>query len=63
MSSPTAMQEILMVTYIINVMEVRDVDIADITDAFLQTDMAHGNCTVSVRICVVLADILVKIDP
>ena len=52
-----------MLTCIINSMKGRDVAIADIPDAFLQTDMVNGDCTVSVRICGVLADIMDKTDP
>ena len=62
-SPPTFMQERLRVTFIIDAMEGRDVDIVNIPDAFLQTDMVHGNSIVRVRLCGVLADILVNIDP
>ena len=62
-SSPTVMKEILMVTCIINVMEVGDVAVTDIPGAFLQTDMVHGDGIVCVRLCGVLADLLVKNDP
>ena len=37
--------------------------VTDILDALLQTDMMHGNRIVRVRICGVLADLMVKIDP
>ena len=57
------MKEILMVTCIINVMEVGDVAVTDIPGAFLQTDMVHGDRIVCVRLCGVLADLLVKNDP
>ena len=56
------MQEILMVTWIIDEMEGREVDIADIPGTFLQMDMVHGNRIVRVRICGILADLLVSID-
>ena len=62
-SSPTAMQESLMVTCIIDVMEGRNVAIAYIPVAFLQTDMAHCDFTVHVKLCGVLVYLLVNIDP
>ena len=37
-------------------------DIADIPGTFLQMDMVHGNRIVRVRICGILADLLVSID-
>ena len=57
------MQERLMVTCIIDEMEERNATITDIPGAFLHMDMVHGDHTVYVRICCVLADILVRIDP
>ena len=57
------MQESLIVTFIINAIEGRDVGIFDIPGAFIQTYMLHGNRTVRVRLCGVLAGILVNIDP
>ena len=60
---PTVMQESLMVTCIIDEMEGRDVTISNITGAFIQTDMVHGNHIVRVRLCGVLWDLLVNIDP
>ena len=56
------MQEILMLTCIIDEMEGRDTAVAKIPGAFLQTDMVHIDRIVRVRICGVLADLLVKID-
>ena len=50
-SSPTVMQESLMVTCIIDAMEVHDVDVANIPDSFLHTDMVHGYRTVRVMLC------------
>ena len=44
-------------------MEERDVASTDIQGAFYQRDMVHGDCAVCVRICGVLAYLLVKIDP
>ena len=58
---PTAMQESLVVTCILYEMEGRDVAVADTNGAFLQTEMVHGNRIVHVRVCGVLADLLVKI--
>ena len=52
-----------MVTCIIDEMEVRDVTVSDITGVFLQTDMVHGNHIVRVRLCGVLWDLLVNINP
>ena len=57
------MQESLMVTYTVDAMEGHDVAISDIPGAFLQTDMVHGNHAVRVRLCGVLVNLLVKIDP
>ena len=52
-----------MATCIIDEMEVRDVTVSDITGVFLQTDMVHGNHIVRVRLCGVLWDLLVNINP
>ena len=52
-----------MENFIINAMEGSGVDVDDITGAFLQTDMVHGNRIARVRLCGVLSDLLVKIDP
>ena len=52
-----------MVTFIIDAMEGRNVDVANKPGAILHTDMVHGNHIVRVRLCGVLADILVNIDP
>ena len=57
------MQESPMITCIIDEMEGRDVTIANITGAFIQTDMVHGNHIVRVRLCGVLWYLLVNIDP
>ena len=53
----------MVVTCIIDVMEGQNVAVADISGAFLQTDMVHGNQIVRINICGVLADLLVNIDP
>ena len=37
-------------------------DVSDIPGAFLQTDMVHGDCIVHIRLCGVLAGLLVNID-
>ena len=63
MSSPAVIQESLVVTCIINAMEGRNVAITDITGAFIYTDMVNINYTVRVRLCGVLAHLLVRIDP
>ena len=63
MSSPAVIQESLVVTCIINAMEGRNVAITDITGAFIYTDMVNRNYTVRVRLCGVLAHLLVRIDP
>ena len=60
---PTIMKEIFVATCIIYAMEGRDVAISDITGAFLQMDMVHGDRTVRVRLCCILSDLMVKIDP
>ena len=52
-----------MKNFIINAMEGSGVDVDNITGAFLQTDMVHGNRIARVRLCGVLSDLLVKIDP
>ena len=52
-----------MVTCIIDAMEGHNVAVSDITGAFLQTDMVHRDHTVRARLCGVLVDLLVKIDP
>ena len=52
-----------MVTFIIDAMEGRDVSIDDITGIFIQVYMVQVNHTVRVRICGVLEDLLVNIDP
>ena len=57
------MKESLMVTFIIDAMEGRDVSIDDITGIFIQVYMVQVNHTVRVRICGVLEDLLVNIDP
>ena len=57
------MQESLMVTCIINAMEVSEVDVSDTPGAFLHIDMVYGDRKVRVRLCGVLADLLVKIEP
>ena len=44
-------------------MEVRDVAVANKPGALLHTDMLHGDHIVHARLCGVLADLLVKIDP
>ena len=62
-SSPTVMQESLMATCIIKSMERRNVDIAIMPGTFLQTYMVHGDRTVCVSICSVLADIFFSIYP
>ena len=62
-SSPTAMQKILMVNCIINAMEGCNVAVANIPGAFLQMDMVHVNRIVRIRLCGVLLDILVNIEP
>ena len=38
-------------------------DVANISGAFLQTDMVHINHIVRFRLCGVLVDIMVNIDP
>ena len=50
-----------MVTCIINAMEGCDMAIADIPSGFLHTVMVLGDRTVCIRLCGVLADLLVKI--
>ena len=57
------MQESLTVTYVIDEMDGRDLAISDVPGAFLQTDMVHGDHTVCIRLCGILADLLVSIDP
>ena len=52
-----------MVTCISNVILGHYVAIDDIPGVFLQTDIVHSNLTVFVRLCGVLVDIIVKIDP
>ena len=52
-----------MVTCIINAMEGCDMAIADIPSGFLHTVMVLGNYTVRIRLCGVLADLLVNIYP
>ena len=37
--------------------------VANIIGAFLQIDMVHGDRIVSISLCSVLADLMVKIDP
>ena len=63
MISSIFMQESLMVTFIVNAMEGCDVDTADIPGAFLHMNMVHGNFAVRARLCGVLADLFVNIDP
>ena len=62
-SPPTFTQEILIITYILDSMERHDMDVANIPGAFIQMDMVHGNRIVRIRLCGVLVDILVNIDP
>ena len=52
-----------MLTCIIYVMEGGNVAVADIPSALLQTEMVLGCGIMRVRLCSVLADLLVKIDP
>ena len=62
-SFPTFVQESLMATFIINAIEGCNMAAVNISGAFIHTDMVHGDRIVRVRLCGVLADIMVKIDP
>ena len=52
-----------MLPCIIDSIKGHDVDFANIPGASLQTDMVHVNRIVRVRLCGVLADLLVNIEP
>ena len=59
--SPTVIQENLMVTCIIDAMEVRNVAVAIIPSDFIHTYIVHRDLIVHVRLCGVLTYLLVNI--
>jgi hypothetical protein len=62
-SSPTITTETILLLYIIDAKEERDVAIIDIPDAFIQTRVEDKEDMAIIKICGVLMDILVQIAP
>lgn len=65
-ASPTAAQESIMITAVIDAKEHRDIMTADIPNAFIQTKMPdpeHGEDRVTMKITGVLVDMLVQLNP